>query len=816
MMRMGIEKILPLFAIAVLPVAVSLLMNSLLRRGRLAKLTYMQKQVIVGVIFGILAIGGTEFGVPVEGAVMNARDAAPLCAGLIFGGPAGLIAGLIGGIERWFASYWGAGYYTRLACSISTCLTGLLAAFLRKYQFEDKIPSWDQALAAGFEAEIFHMIMIFVTNMSSVRPAFNYVRLITIPMVAVNTLAVTLAVVMLNLTDKTIAEETKAANKTLTVITERALLRIVAAAFLATTAFGYYLESQISSENIRQILYLSIQDASRDIMEQFNEIVLHTNRLAAAAIKNNPNSDLENLAEQYNVYQINVIDQNGIVTGSSNPDYIGTDIRSDTESEAFLRLLTEDGQSEIVQDLRLVNGEDPRYLKYSAVKTDTGMIQIICERNMIINEIELIGNYVVSNRRAGETGAVMILDQNNEIVGHTADVSVYNLINTKELDGTMFQKDYPGIVHRLTAKNNVYYYIYEPAEKYALVSILPAAEGDFEKDLSAYLNVFMQTIVYGMLFVVISRSNRKQIAENIRRVNDSLEDITAGKLDTKVEVNATTEFEQLSEGVNTTVDSLKRYIAEANARIDTELEYAREIQTSALPSHFPAFPNRNEIDIYALMKPAKEVGGDFYDFYFIDEKHLAFAIADVSGKGIPAALFMMRSKTLLKTYATYGIAVADIFTNGNYQLGEENDADMFVTAWMGILNLETGELKYANAGHNRPLLRRKDGTFEYLKGPAGMVLAGVKNMVYKEQTLMLEPGDELFLYTDGVVEAKNADGEMYGDDRLNQSINRLIGKSAEETCKRIRQDVEEFYEGAPQFDDMTELMIRFRQYWNQN
>jgi serine phosphatase RsbU (regulator of sigma subunit) len=326
----------------------------------------------------------------------------------------------------------------------------------------------------------------------------------------------------------------------------------------------------------------------------------------------------------------------------------------------------------------------------------------------------------------------------------------------------------------------------------------------------------MQTIVYGMLFVVISRSNRKQIVENIRRVNDSLEDITAGKLDTKVEVNATTEFEQLSEGVNTTVDSLKRYIAEANARIDTELEYAREIQTSALPSHFPAFPNRNEIDIYALMKPAKEVGGDFYDFYFIDEKHLAFAIADVSGKGIPAALFMMRSKTLLKTYATYGIAVADIFTNGNFQLGEENDADMFVTAWMGILNLETGELKYANAGHNRPLLRRKDGTFEYLKGPAGMVLAGVKNMVYKEQTLMLEPGDELFLYTDGVVEAKNADGEMYGDDRLNQSINRLIGKSAEETCKRIRQDVEEFYEGAPQFDDMTELMIRFRQYWNQN
>ena len=187
-------------------------------------------------------------------------------------------------------------------------------------------------------------------------------------------------------------------------------------------------------------------------------------------------------------------------------------------------------------------------------------------------------------------------------------------------------------------------------------------------------------------------------------------------------------------------------------------------------------------------------------------------VADVSGKGIPASLFMMRAKTILKTYAENSVGIADIFTNVNYQLCEGNDATMFVTAWMGILDLKTGELQYVNAGHNQPLIRRKGGSFEFLQGPAGFVLAGMDGIVYKQQTLTMEPGDEIFLYTDGVVEATNAEMQLYGDERLRDCLNEHAGEDAKTLCESVRKDVNQFYDGAPQFDDITELSMKFISY----
>lgn len=330
--------------------------------------------------------------------------------------------------------------------------------------------------------------------------------------------------------------------------------------------------------------------------------------------------------------------------------------------------------------------------------------------------------------------------------------------------------------------------------------------------MSIYLNVLLQIEVFGALFVAIYLIIKNVIVKNIHKINDSLTLITDGNLNTVVNVRNTEEFSLLSDGINTTVDALKRYIAEANERIDSELRYAKEIQFSVLPSMFPAFPDRDEFDIYAMMDPAREVGGDFYDFYMIDEETLVFLVADVAGKGIPASLFMMRSKSIIKTFAENKINVADIFTNANFELCDGNDAGMFVTSWMGFLNLRTGELKYANAGHNRPLLRRKDGSFEYLDGPPGFVLAGLEGIAFKEQRTILEPGDEIFLYTDGVVEATNVDKQLYGDDRLKECINTLIGEDAMTICKKVKEDVEKFYEGAPQFDDITELSLQYKHH----
>ncbi|MBQ5681882.1 MAG: SpoIIE family protein phosphatase, partial [Peptococcaceae bacterium] len=230
-----------------------------------------------------------------------------------------------------------------------------------------------------------------------------------------------------------------------------------------------------------------------------------------------------------------------------------------------------------------------------------------------------------------------------------------------------------------------------------------------------------------------------------------------------------------------------------------------------LPSVFPPYPNRKDFSIFASMDAAKEVGGDFYDFYLLDENHLAFLVADVSGKGIPGAMFMMTSKTLIKSYAESGLAVNDIFTQVNAQLCENNEADMFVTAWMGILNLESGLVRYANAGHNPPLVRHKDGSYEYLKGKANFVLAGMEGVRYKEQQLQLQPGDEIYLYTDGVTEAHDSNKQLFGEERLRASLNETAGMTTDEICKKVKKDVDVFQGEAEQFDDITMLCI----HWNE-
>ena len=210
------------------------------------------------------------------------------------------------------------------------------------------------------------------------------------------------------------------------------------------------------------------------------------------------------------------------------------------------------------------------------------------------------------------------------------------------------------------------------------------------------------------------------------------------------------------------------------------------------------------------MHTAKEVGGDFYDFYFVDDDTLAFLIADVSGKGIPAAMFMMQSKTLLKSYAESGMSVEMVFTNANEKLCEGNDADMFVTAWMGCLNIRTGLLTFANAGHNPPAVKHEDGSFTYLKTRAGFVLAGMEGIRYRKNELQLQPGDVIYLYTDGVTEAINGSEELYGEDRLLSILNAHAGDSAQNICDAVKADVDVFAGEAEQFDDITMLCLAYR------
>ena len=257
---------------------------------------------------------------------------------------------------------------------------------------------------------------------------------------------------------------------------------------------------------------------------------------------------------------------------------------------------------------------------------------------------------------------------------------------------------------------------------------------------------------------------------------------------------------------------LERQAADSSARqrIETELNVATQIQADMLPRIFPAFPERKEFDIYASMSPAKEVGGDFYDFFLVDDDHLAIVIADVSGKGVPAALFMVIAKTLLKNATQTGLSPKAILEKVNNQLCENNEAEMFVTVWLGIYEISTGQLTAANAGHEYPALRHAGGSFELVKDHHGFVLAGMENARYREYRLEIRPGETLFVYTDGVPEATDAANTLYGTDRMLEALNVAPESAPEKLLETVRSDIDQFVGDAPQFDDITMLAIRRR------
>lgn len=284
----------------------------------------------------------------------------------------------------------------------------------------------------------------------------------------------------------------------------------------------------------------------------------------------------------------------------------------------------------------------------------------------------------------------------------------------------------------------------------------------------------------------------------------------------KLNIRTGDEIQALSEAIKTMELEINEYIQDLTAvtaekeRIGAELNVATQIQADMLPRIFPAFPEREEFDVYATMNPAKEVGGDFYDFFLVDDDHLAVVIADVSGKGVPAALFMVIAKTLIKNHAQNQEAPGTVFTQTNEQLCEGNDAGLFVTGWMGVLEISTGKFVYVNAGHNPPLLKRAGGTFEWLKSRPGFVLAGMEGVRYRENTLQLEPGDRLYLYTDGVTEATNSHEELFGDERLQNALNEYMDLPVEQFLPKIKECIDAFVGGADQFDDITMLALDYQ------
>ena len=330
----------------------------------------------------------------------------------------------------------------------------------------------------------------------------------------------------------------------------------------------------------------------------------------------------------------------------------------------------------------------------------------------------------------------------------------------------------------------------------------------------AILNQIALSLICLTLLYFVLLHPLKEVQKNIRLFHSTKD--SAPVVRNLARVRPRNEIGALSEDVSALAEEMDDYLSRIEhitaerERVKTELQTATQIQASMLPSIFPPFPERAEFDIYASMDPAREVGGDFYDFFLIDDDHLCLVIADVSGKGVPAALFMMASKIVIANNAKMGKSPAQILTDTNASILRNSREEMFITVWLGILELSTGRLTAANAGHEYPVLQRPGEPYRLFKDKHDLVLGGMEGIRYRQYELTLAPGSRLFVYTDGVPEAANAQIEMFGTERMLTVLNQDAALSPEATLRNVRRAVDEFVQDAEQFDDLTMLCVEYK------
>ena len=772
-----------------LPVLVSVVIYTLDKKTKFGKIRFIPKQIIIGVAFGIIAILATEYGVPLDGAVLNVRSASPLSAGLIFGWPAGLIAGFIGGIERYFSP---TGDFTRIACTFGTIIAGIVGALVRRFMLDNKRPSWFYGLVVGIVTEVIHMLMVFLNNSGDIQRAFRIVQICALPMITANGISVMISILCISFLSKrsgTIILDSGKENISQTF--QRWLFIFVLVAFFVTTFSASAFQKSMAEAIAFDTLKSNLKDIENDIQDAANKnLVMYSEFLSNELSVNLSSKELIKIVDDYSLFEITFIDENGSIINSSNE-----------KAELQIPLI------DVTNEIYYAEDNYAGIINFVGMKNENYFVQIGFYPDYFEKQLEEQILSIAQYRHIGQKGFVVICNPEGEIINDTLGNVGTNISAFGDKNVKANQKE----VFIATIGDEPCFCMYSKVNDFVILVSMTEEEVFFTKQASVYMLAFMETIVFAIFFATIFVLVKVLVVKNIRKINSSLSQITDGDLNVTVDVRDNEEFASLSDDINSTVTTLKHYIDEAAARFDKDLEIAKQIQHSALPSVFPPYPNRKDFSIFASMDAAKEVGGDFYDFYLVDENHLAFVVADVSGKGIPGAMFMMTSKTLIKSFAESGLPVHEVLTNVNTQLCVNNEAGMFVTAWMGILDLKTGIIKFANAGHNPPLVKHKNGTYEYLKGKVNFVLAGMDMVKYKEQELQLQPGDKIYLYTDGVTEAHNSQNELFGEERLLESLNSTKGMSVEEICKKVKKDVDAFVADGEQFDDITMLCVRLNE-----
>ena len=475
-------------------------------------------------------------------------------------------------------------------------------------------------------------------------------------------------------------------------------------------------------------------------------------------------SDLAEYCKTYGFDEINVVDTNGIEIASTVPIIVGKDMHRHPLTAEFLQLL--DGVTMVhTQKLRPSVSEPDKRFKYCGVafKQGRGFIQVGYEEEHFKRGFPIIFRTLTQSWRIGHKGYYVFANAETNVVvsepqnrvGLTLSDLGFDVKSIPDDENTTFLQVLPSKTC-CVCRSTIF-------AGHRLIAVIPRNE--YFGNLLAFIALFAVILFLFLAFLT-----------------------------------------SMLFGAAKSNEQLKASIKEKQERMHKEMQVAKTIQASALPCVFPPYPNILEFDIFAQMKTAKQVGGDFYDFFFLDNDHIAFLIADVSGKGIPAAMFMMTAKTTIRSIASSSNAPADILAKANARLAENNEADMFVTVWLGILDPKTGILTYSNAGHNFPILKRANKSIEWIRSKPSLVLAAMPEAKYKSFEITLRPGDTLFLYTDGITETVNPAMELFGDKRLEEAI----AKASSHICTDVEADVLKFANGAEQADDMTMLTLKYR------
>ena len=444
--------------------------------------------------------------------------------------------------------------------------------------------------------------------------------------------------------------------------------------------------------------------------------------------------------------------------------------------------------------------------------------------------------------KIGETGSCFVLDSDLNFIAHPKmneadfkpelrdhinDVDFIRMLRTSKIG--IYETSYEGKNCYLAfSKLNETGWIFcasietqeivAPAVKAKADSdaLTETSQQEMQKLLFSIFRLFMIFFaIIGIIVIMLSFAVSGTITRPIEELTVSVHEVGEGNFDKKILVKSTDEVGQLAKRFNEMQDNLRGYlenikrVTAEKERIGAELSVATQIQADMLPRIFPPFPEHKEFEIYATMNPAKEVGGDFYDMFLVDDDHLALVIADVSGKGVPAALFMVIAKTLIKNRAQMGDSPSEVLSTVNEQLCEGNEAELFVTVWLAVIEISTGKGFAVNAGHEHPALKHKDGKWELVKYKHAPAVATMEGMRFKQHEFTLNQGDFLYVYTDGVTEATNADNELFGEDRLLAALNKELDVAPDKLLKNVKSDIDSFVANAPQFDDITMLGIKW-------